>query len=157
MGMREAKPLLVGLAFLVGAIVMSLIAIYPAEERWQESGSQEIELEGGIPLTNATLFEGSHPVVERILSLTISPPISASVKIDSQEIEFTGQKTLTLQEAPSSIAFYLSSPAEIHYTYSLRTHSKPWVWLGVPAALCSIIGMGLSVWGSAFYLASRAK
>ena len=160
-------PLIIGLCLLVIAIVISFAAITPQREQFSEKGSF-CGIDITLPLENATRFENTHSVQTRILNISSTAP--GWIKFGSiiKEIGPDGPVIIEMNRGigldpemdldeglvPTSILVNLDSEGIVHYTYLLKSSSTTRVWLGIPAAICCIIGFGLSTWGSALFLAS---
>jgi hypothetical protein len=154
---KDVMPLIVGISLLIGAIILSFIAIIPKEIQLCISGSLKGKIVT-IPLKNATKFEDTHRVYGRVLNVSTTVPAWLSFNsVKEVEIIPGEQKIVNVEQPPTLIAIHLASHGTIDYMYSLNSYSTSWSWLGVPAAICSVVGFGLSIWGSAIFIASRTK
>ncbi|MDY6985085.1 MAG: hypothetical protein SVE93_01585 [Candidatus Thermoplasmatota archaeon] len=129
------RTLAIGIALMVVAILLSLVATTERIDRFDRS----YEASGAIDLRDERSFLEQRNAIESKISITGEEIVKVTITYEGQSVNIS-TKDLELSYIPDAISL---SDAALYECTITASAGKPYLFLSFPALLCSLLGFGL--------------
>ncbi len=129
------RTLTIGIALMVVAILLSLVATTERIDRFDRS----YEASGAIDLGDERSFLEQRSAIESKISITGEEIVNVTITYGGQSVNIS-TKDLELSYIPDAISL---SDTSLYECSIIASAGKPYLFLSFPALLCSLLGFGL--------------
>lgn len=129
------RTLTIGIALMVVAILLSLVATTERIDRFDRS----YEASGAIDLWDERSFLENRSVIESKINITSEELIEVTLTYEGHSVDIS-TKDLELSYIPDAISL---SDTALYECSIIASAGKPYLLLSFPALLCSLLGFAL--------------